>query len=107
MPGRKNLLVAASYAPYNQKVSYFGFIAKVLFYKDIMEKYLEVTTVRESERLDRSCAALERAGIPVIVRHVDIVQGAERHPGFTLLVPSEHSNHAQKLIGDWIAQPAQ
>lgn len=65
-----------------------------------MEKYLEVTTVIELDRVDRSCEMLERAGIPVLIRHVEIVNGDSRSPAFMLLVPSQHSNHAQTLVGD-------
>ena len=63
-----------------------------------MERYLEVTTVQEASRADRSCEVLERAGIPVLIRHVEIVSGDFSSPGYTLLVPSQHSNQALRLV---------
>lgn len=63
-----------------------------------MERYLEVTTVQEASSADRSCEVLERAGIPVLIRHVEILSGESSTPGYTLLVPSQHSNQAQRLM---------
>jgi hypothetical protein len=54
-------------------------------------------TTTEARIADASCEALEDAGIPVMIEHVDVLEEGERAPGFRLLVPSEHSQEALRL----------
>lgn len=71
-----------------------------------MERYLEVSTVLEAGKADRSCDMLERAGIPVLIRHIEIMSGDSSMPAYTLLVPSHQSNQAQRLICEGVSSTA-
>ena len=70
-----------------------------LLYKGMsMDRYLEVVTTEDSTSADKSCETLEQAGIPVLIQHVEITTEGTSRPGFTLLVPSQHCNQAQRLV---------
>ena len=68
-----------------------------------MVRYLEIISLEEGATAERSCELLEQAGIPVIRRHIEIIRGNERLPGYAILVPSQLCNQAQTVIGISIA----
>jgi hypothetical protein len=62
-----------------------------------MERFLVLFTTTESRVADASCEALEDAGIPVMIEHVDVLDQGSKIAGFRLLVPSHHSQEALKV----------
>jgi len=64
-----------------------------------MEGYVVVSTTAEHRLADKTCQALEDAGIPVVLEHREVVLGARRAQNYRVLVPSEHSQMALKLVG--------
>ena len=70
-----------------------------------MEQFLVVTTTTEQNLADRACAALEEAGIPVMIEHIEIVDGKQRASGYRLLVPSQFTQTAMKVVNASSALP--
>ena len=67
------------------------------------DRFLVLTTTFEQALADRTCAALEDAGIPVILEHVQISdRNAENIPykasGYRVLVPAPHTQTAMRLV---------
>ena len=63
-----------------------------------MERFLVLTTTTEQPLANRTCAVLEDAGIPVMIEHVEITDGGSRALGFRLMVPSQFTQTAMRLI---------
>ncbi len=64
-----------------------------------MDRYLEIISLEEGATAERSCELLEQAGIPVIRKHIEIMNGNECLPGYAILVPCQYCNEAQSVIG--------
>jgi hypothetical protein len=67
------------------------------------DRFLVLTTTFEQALADRTCAALEDAGIPVILEHVQISdRDLDDNPyiasGFRVLVPAPHTQTAMRLV---------
>lgn len=63
-----------------------------------MDRFLVLTTTTERPFANKACALLEDAGIPVMMEHVEITQGNCRASGFKLLVPSQYTQTAMRLV---------
>ena len=64
-----------------------------------MDKFILLTTTTERTIANRACAALEDAGIPVMIEHEETSANAEDASGFRVLVPSQFTQAALKLTG--------
>ena len=62
-----------------------------------MDRYVVLTTTTEQNLAKKTCEALEDAGIPVMLEHREIVDGADRASGYRLLVPFQFRQRAQLL----------
>ncbi|MFM1849006.1 MAG: hypothetical protein RL417_2480 [Pseudomonadota bacterium] len=67
------------------------------------DRFLVLTTTFEQALADRTCAALEDAGIPVILEHVqisdrDLDDNLYTASGFRVLVPAPHTQTAMRLV---------
>lgn len=62
-----------------------------------MEQFVVVITTTDQPLADRACAALEDAGIPVMLEHVEIHENNFRASGYRLMVPSQFVQSAQRL----------
>ena len=67
------------------------------------DRFLVLTTTFEQALADKACAALEDAGIPVILEHVQISErDSDNAPykasGFRVLVPAPHTQAAMRLV---------
>ena len=65
-----------------------------------MDDYVLVSRITEQPLANRACAALEDAGIPVMMEHVEIKNGPTRASSFRLLVPSQFTQTAQKVVNN-------
>lgn len=63
-----------------------------------MERFLVLTTTTERHQASRACAALEDAGIPVMLEHVEINNDGGSASGFRLLVPAQFTQTAMRLV---------
>ncbi len=62
-----------------------------------MERFLILSTIKEQSLANRACAALENAGIPVMIEHVELRENGEKSQGFRLLVPSQYTQTAKRI----------
>lgn len=63
-----------------------------------MEKFLVLTTTTEQNLAARACDMLENSGIPVMLEHIEILDGNTRAHGYRLLVPSQYSQSAMRIV---------
>jgi len=63
-----------------------------------MEEYLPISTTSEREFATKCCDAIEKAGIPVVMEHIDIIQDGRFFPAFRLFVPIQFRQSGIKLI---------
>lgn len=63
-----------------------------------MDRFLVLTTTTEQPLANKTCAVLEDAGIPVMLEHVEITHGETRASGYKLLVPSQFTQTAMRLV---------
>ena len=63
-----------------------------------MEKFLVLTTITEQRVANHYCAVLEDAGIPVIIEHVEILDGSLCALGYRLLVPAEFTGAGMRIL---------
>ena len=59
------------------------------------DHFVELTMTTEVSLASQTCAALEEAGIPVMLEHRDIEEGSAHYSGFRLLVPMDYSQSAR------------
>ena len=62
-----------------------------------MERFVVLSTFFESSQASKACEALEANGIPVLVDHMEVVDGNTRAYGYRVLVPAQHSQQAVRL----------
>lgn len=62
-----------------------------------MEEFVVLTTITDQHEANKTCNALESAGIPVLTEHVEITEGNLRATGFRLLIPIQHAQAARKI----------
>lgn len=62
-----------------------------------MERFVVLTSTSEQTLANRTCELLEDRGIPVMLEHREILNGAERASSYRLLVPIEFVQTARKL----------
>lgn len=67
-----------------------------------MDHFLMLTTTTSRNKADRLCDRLEDAGIPVILEHIEVRDGALRAIGYRLLVPARNTAVALKLLGSLV-----
>ena len=63
-----------------------------------MDRFLVLTTTTDQPLANKACEALEDAGIPVMLEHIEILSGKTRASGYRLLVPSQFTHTAMKVI---------
>ena len=63
-----------------------------------MERYLEITVTTDEPFATKASHALEAAGIPVMIEHVEVRSGSTVEPGFRVLVPSHLAQNALRLV---------
>jgi hypothetical protein len=63
-----------------------------------MDQYLVLTTTTEQPLATRACDALEDAGIPLLLEHIEMSSGKHKASGYRLLVPSRFSQRARRLV---------
>ena len=63
-----------------------------------MEKFLVLTTTTEQNFAAQTSETLENAGIPVMIEHVEILDGKDLAHGYRVMVPSQHSQSAMQLM---------
>jgi hypothetical protein len=68
------------------------------FWGEFMDQYLVLTTTTEQPLATKACDALEDAGIPLLLEHIEMANGRERSSGYRLLVPSRFSQRARRLV---------
>lgn len=64
-----------------------------------MDKFILLTTTSERAVANRACAALEDAGIPVVIEHEENPADTDETAGFRVLVPAQFTQAAMKLTG--------
>lgn len=64
-----------------------------------VDKFILLTVTSERTIANRTCAALEDAGIPVMIEHEVVSQECDEGAGFRVLVPSQFTQAAMKLTG--------
>ena len=64
-----------------------------------MDKFILLTVTSERNIANRTCAALEDAGIPVMIEHEVVSEELDEGAGFRVLVPSQFTQAAMKLAG--------
>ena len=62
-----------------------------------MEKFLVLTTLTDRTKANRTCAALEDAGLSVMLEHITIRDADTDVSGFRVLVPSEYTQQAKMI----------
>ncbi|MCB0310473.1 MAG: hypothetical protein KDD42_04525 [Bdellovibrionales bacterium] len=62
-----------------------------------VDRFVVITTTSEQVLANKTCQAIEDAGIPVMLDHRQIGSGQRFASGFRVLVPSQHSQTAQRL----------
>lgn len=63
-----------------------------------MDNFLHIVTTREQPATDSTCQALEEAGIPLMIEHVEVAANGEWFPGYKIYVPPQHSSRALRLV---------
>lgn len=63
-----------------------------------MDHYVLLTRISDQPLANKACAALEDAGIPVMLEHVEVTSGATRASSYRLFVPSQFTQTAQRLV---------
>ncbi len=66
-------------------------------YNGAMERFVVLSTFFESEQANKACEALEAKGIPVLVDHMEVIDGNTRAYGYRVLVPAHYSQEAVRL----------
>jgi len=61
-------------------------------------RYRMLTTLTDRSVVTRSSSVLEDAGIPVMIEHVEMLDGNAQAYGFRMLVPEDHFHRAWHLI---------
>ncbi|MBN8549407.1 MAG: hypothetical protein J0M12_08845 [Deltaproteobacteria bacterium] len=62
------------------------------------DHYILLTRISEQPLANKACAALENAGIPVMLEHVEVKSGATRASSYRLFVPSQFTQSAQRVV---------
>ena len=62
-----------------------------------MDRYVVLTTIFEQVLANKTCEALEDAGIPVMLEHREVVNDGERASNYRVLVPSQFTQTAMRL----------
>ena len=62
------------------------------------DHYILLTRISEQPLANKACAALENAGIPVMLEHVEVKSGATRASSYRLFVPSQFTQTAQRVV---------
>ena len=65
--------------------------------KMIDYEYVVLTATSEQGLANKTCEALEDAGIPVMLEHREIKSDGNRASGYRVLVPMQYTHTAQKL----------
>ena len=60
-------------------------------------RFIELASTTEQNLVNRACAALENANIPVLIEHVDEQGQYGGQSAFRLLVPHQHSQRARRI----------
>lgn len=63
-----------------------------------MDRFVVLATLSDSIAADLLCGALEGAGIPVLLEHVEIQDGKLNASGVRILAPSDRAQQAIVLI---------
>ena len=63
-----------------------------------MDRYQVLTTTTKQPFVNRASEALERAGIPLMVEHVEVNEDGGSAIGFRVLVPDQYTQSAMRLI---------
>jgi len=63
-----------------------------------MDQFLIIATLTHHMIANRTCEALEDAGIPVMLEHVEIEEDGNSTTGYRVLVPSQYSSAATRLV---------
>ena len=63
-----------------------------------MDQFVVLATLSDNILADVVCSALESAGIPVLMEHVEIVQGHLNASGVRVLAPADKAQHAMLLV---------
>lgn len=63
------------------------------------DRFLCIKVITDQSIADKACNALEEAGIPVILEHLEVGDGDVRALGYRLLTPSTCVQHALKIVG--------
>ena len=62
-----------------------------------MDKFIVLAVTKERVTANRACAALEDAGIPVMIEHEAVSSENVDEGGFKVLVPTQFTQAAMKL----------
>ena len=62
-----------------------------------VEKYVVLSTTSEVSLANRTCAALEKARIPVLIEHAPMDINDTRRMGYRILVPLRYSQAARRI----------
>lgn len=62
-----------------------------------MDRYVVLTTIFEQVLANKTCEALEDAGIPVMLEHREVVSDDGRASNYRVLVPSQYTQTAMRL----------
>ena len=62
-----------------------------------IDRFIELASSTEQSLVNRACAALEKADIPVLIEHVEDLHQYGGKAAFRLLVPLEHSQRARRI----------
>lgn len=60
--------------------------------------YLVLITSTERSVVNRACNLLEESGIPVMIEHVELLDGPTRARSYRVLVPSEFAQTGMRIV---------
>ena len=62
-----------------------------------VEKYVILSTITELSLANKTCAALEKANIPVLIEHAPAAGREQGRMGYRILVPFRYSQAARRI----------
>jgi hypothetical protein len=62
------------------------------------ERYVSITVLSDPVAADQACSVLEEAGMPVLIQHLEVEDGAVKVSGYRVLAPANCAQTAMKLL---------
>jgi hypothetical protein len=62
------------------------------------DKFVCIKVITSQKVADKACTALEEAGIPVMLQHLELQEGDLKALGFRVFTPSRCVQNASKIV---------